>query len=335
MPIASGRNTPAPLPNITLRAIEVFVTVAHESTMSAAARKLGMSQAAVSQSVGSLEDGIGVQLFDRSMRPPMLTLAGHTVLQQATEIVAKVRELADTMRLSGSRTVPLLRIGMLNSLASTVGAPFLKHLRDLALEWTVVSGFEATTLRALLARVSDVIVTSDETPPPPEIALFPVCSEPFVLALPASFEGRYDDVQALAEKLDFIRYGHDTHMGPKVQAYLEQIGVSPPRHYQFDTTDAALQVVAGGFGWTIVTPIILLKSMTARETIRVAPLGRAAMYRHIIVGVRRGEGLAIAERVRAAAVDALRDAILPRIAAVLPEFTREITLHDSGASRHQ
>lgn len=312
---------------MTLRALEIFVAVAEESTMSAAATRLNMSQAAVSQAVIALEESLGVQLFDRSKRPPVPTLQGRSILQHAVDITSRVHKLEDAVRFSGSGAVPLLRIGMLNSLAATVGASFLHQLRDVALEWTVASGFDANGIRALLERRSDVVVTSDETPPPADIAIFPICSEPFVLALPASFNYRFGKIERLAEKLDFIRYGHNTHMGPKILSYLDSIGTVPPQRYQFDTTDAALHMVAGGFGWTIVTPIILLKSMIGRDAIRVVPLPQAALDRKIVVAVRRGEGLAIAKRVRSAAQKALRESVLPRIAALVPGIAKPIRLN--------
>jgi len=42
----------------------------------------------------------------------------------------------------------------------------LDRLRDVAHEWTVASGFQATTFQALLERRVDAIITSDERPIP-------------------------------------------------------------------------------------------------------------------------------------------------------------------------
>ncbi|AIP34907.1 bacterial regulatory helix-turn-helix, lysR family protein [Paraburkholderia xenovorans LB400] len=300
--------------------------VAQEGSVSAAANRLNLTQAAVSQAITVLEQALDVKLLDRSVRPPLLTLRGSTALQYAREILAKVHEFEDAMRYSGSGRVPLLRIGMLNSFASTAGAFVLNQLRDIAAEWTVASGFRETCIQALLDRQSDVIITTDETPAPSEIEVFPIFSEPFVAVVPASFDGKTERLQDIADKLDFIHYGHDSHMGSKITNYLKKIGTVPARRYQFDTTDAALHMVAGGFGWAIVTPLIYLKSRVEGSGVRVVPLTRLPIHRTFIVGMRRGEGSDIAQRVRTAAIITLRDVILPQIEAVLPEASKGVSV---------
>lgn len=287
--------------------------------MTAAADRLGLSQAAVSQAVLALEQALGVRLFDRSVRPPALTLIGQSAARRAAEVLASAHRFEDEVRFGRGARVPLLRIGMLDSFASTVGAHVLHRLRDVAAQWTVASGYRATRLQALTERVSDVIVTSDSTPVPPGVEALPVLSESFVLAVPAAHAGEVRDIGALATQLDFIRYGRDAHMGPQIERYLEQAGAQAPQRFQFDTTDAALGMVAGGFGWTIMTPLICLKSRVDVKSVRVCPLPGAPMTRRIIVAMRQGEGSEIARSLRDAATGILNDVILPSLRITLPE----------------
>lgn len=55
---------------IDLRALEAFVAVCETGSMTAAAKRLQVSQSAVSQSVAALEREQGTDLFDRDSRPP-------------------------------------------------------------------------------------------------------------------------------------------------------------------------------------------------------------------------------------------------------------------------
>ena len=325
---------PSAAPNgVNLRMLEIFLRVAEEGTMSAAAERLGMSQAAVSQAITALEAALTIRLFDRSVRPPALTLPGKLALRYASEIGEKVQEFVEAMRKGGSGRVPLLRIGMLDSFTSTAGASMLEHLRDIATEWTVVSGFKATTIQALLDRRSDVIITSDDSPVPAEVDALPLMTEPFVLAVPESFHGNVVDMKILAAKLDFIRYGRDAHMGPLIDGYLKRAGLDLPSRYQFDTTDAALRMVAGGFGWTIVTPLIVLKSLVQPNTVRVLALPGKPVRRHLILAMRRGEGTATMDRFRSAAISTLKDIVLPRIAVSLPHFVGSVELASGRETR--
>ncbi|EFE95279.1 LysR family transcriptional regulator [Serratia odorifera] len=81
------------LDGVSLDQLRTFITAADEGSFSAAARKLNRVQSAVSGWVSSLEDQIGVMLFDRSAKFPKLTPAGVLLLADARNIVAGVDTL--------------------------------------------------------------------------------------------------------------------------------------------------------------------------------------------------------------------------------------------------
>ena len=60
----------------TLANLESFVRSAEAQSFSAAARRLGLTPAAVSRNVARLEANLGVRLFQRSTRKLTLTEAG-------------------------------------------------------------------------------------------------------------------------------------------------------------------------------------------------------------------------------------------------------------------
>jgi DNA-binding transcriptional LysR family regulator len=316
---------------VNLRLLELFAAVAEEGTMSAAAVRLEMSQAAVSQAITLLEEALGVALFDRSVRPPALTLLGTSAVRCTKEIFAKLRELEDTMRHGESGRVPLLRIGMLDSFTSTAGAAMLEQLKDVAREWTVVSGFKATSLEALVERRADAIITSEDRAIPEGVQAQPILGEAFMLAVPMRYKGDLGSMRAVASELDFIRYGRDSHMGSVIEGYLKRAGLHPVPRYQFDTTDAALRMVAAGFGWTIVTPLIFLKSMVPSKVVRVVPLPGKEIRRTLLVAMRRNESGEILHRIRGAALGALREVVLPQISALsLPDYADRFVISSDG-----
>ncbi|MGR9552316.1 LysR family transcriptional regulator [Rhizobium leguminosarum] len=75
---------------ISLDQLRTFVVTVDEGSFSAAGRRLGRAQSAVSELIRSLEIRLGVELFDRDGRYPRLTGAGDLLLPQAREIIAKV-----------------------------------------------------------------------------------------------------------------------------------------------------------------------------------------------------------------------------------------------------
>ena len=92
------------LDGVSLDQLRTFIAAADEGSFSAAARKLNRVQSAVSGWVGSLEQQIGVTLFDRSARFPVLTEQGVLLLADARTIVAGVDTLKARARLMAGGT---------------------------------------------------------------------------------------------------------------------------------------------------------------------------------------------------------------------------------------
>ena len=75
---------------VSLDQLRTFIAAVDEGSFSAASRKLLRSQSVVSETIGNLEEQIGVQLFDRSGRYPKLTPAGSAILGDARSIITGV-----------------------------------------------------------------------------------------------------------------------------------------------------------------------------------------------------------------------------------------------------
>jgi DNA-binding transcriptional LysR family regulator len=78
---------------ITLDQLRMLATVVETGSFSAAARKVGRVQSAVSTAMTNLEAQLGVPLWDRSSRKPALTEQGKAVLGVATRVLGEVDAL--------------------------------------------------------------------------------------------------------------------------------------------------------------------------------------------------------------------------------------------------
>lgn len=88
------------LDRLTLDQLRTLMAVAETGSFSAAGRKLRRVQSAVSQTVQALEETLGVVLFDRSAKTPMLTDAGRVILEDAKHLVdgaARLRARAESI----------------------------------------------------------------------------------------------------------------------------------------------------------------------------------------------------------------------------------------------
>ena len=78
---------------LTLDQMRIFVAVAETGSFSAAARRLGRVQSAVSQAINTLEGVLGVPLFDRAGKTPSLTDAGAAILKDAQRLIEGARTM--------------------------------------------------------------------------------------------------------------------------------------------------------------------------------------------------------------------------------------------------
>lgn len=112
---------------MTTRELEIFSAVVECGSMSAAARKLRISQSSVSQVVVELERKYDVLLFERYAHTLHLTDVGSTLLEYARQTLNLARETETFLR--GATQRPHLRVGASATVGSSVLCPLLDRLR--------------------------------------------------------------------------------------------------------------------------------------------------------------------------------------------------------------
>ncbi|WP_395408531.1 LysR family transcriptional regulator [Pseudoduganella sp. UC29_106] len=101
--------------SIDLKQLRYFLAVAEEKSFSRAAERLHISQPPLSQQIMKLEAELGVKLFARTTRTFELTVAGKALMQEAAELLGKMRMTIDTVRQIDRGEVGRLRVGIVGS----------------------------------------------------------------------------------------------------------------------------------------------------------------------------------------------------------------------------
>ena len=101
-----------------LRELSAFVAVVEEGGMSAASRRLHVSQSALSQTVSALERELGVKLLERISTGVRPTDAGTTLLAEARAVLARYHQAVRTMSDYSSESSEVIRLGIPLELAS-------------------------------------------------------------------------------------------------------------------------------------------------------------------------------------------------------------------------
>ncbi|ADH88542.1 transcriptional regulator, LysR family [Ancylobacter novellus DSM 506] len=314
--------------DLDLHTFRLVAAVADTGSVTAAAERAGVTQSAVSQALRRAEALIGTPLFDRSRRPLTPTHVGRMVASRADELArAAERLLADARAAAELPGSIDLRIGLVDSLAGTVGARIVRELADGALALTVTawSGLAFSHTQALMRHEIDVALTCDPMEGLGGVERIVVFREPYVLIAPRTevdvVRGR--DLQAVLEHYRLVRHSARSYAGQHVERHLGRMGLRPPRAFEFDTSDALVAMVATGMGVAITTPLCILQGAAHTAGIVAMPLPGAAFSRELLLTTRRGDFDDLAPRIAEVARSVARSHALPSMLAIAPWLTPE------------
>ena len=311
-----------------LRGLSIFLAVCETGAMASAARRLGLTQPAVSSAVAELEERIGAELFDRSVRPIALTPAGALLRQRASALVSEARQIAPGLREIGRGRLPLVRVGLVDSLSRALAAPLAARLGRRAEEVSIRSGLTAAHAGALVTRNLDVMIGVDDLGDVDGLERWPIATETYVLSAPEGTPAprTVADLAALAETLTFARYSARSSTGVEIERHLRRLGLELKRGVEFDTPYGVAATVAAGGHFAITTPLCALESACDLSHVAFSPTPGPQLTRRLtLVALSRALGrlpLELAEFCR----DELRGGALPAIARPAPALAAAIEI---------
>src|SRR5258706_4418825 len=108
-----------------LNALNAFLAVARRRSYSGAAKDLGVSTSALSQSVRQLEQRVGVFLLTRTLRSVALTEAGQRLLDNAGPAVDQALESLKTIKANRGEVTGRVRLTVSTVVVSLMLGPML------------------------------------------------------------------------------------------------------------------------------------------------------------------------------------------------------------------
>ncbi|MFS8037910.1 LysR family transcriptional regulator [Xanthobacter sp. AM11] len=303
-----------------LKTLEIFLAVCEAGAMAGAARRLGLTQPAVSQAVAELEGRMGLALFDRSVRPLGLTAAGGVLRQKASALLSEARQIVPALKETEHGRLPLIRAGLVDSLTRALAAPLAGRLAALAEQVSVLSGLTASHASALLSRQLDMLAGVDELADIEGLERFPLLTEPYVLLLPAGTEppARVDDLARLARRLPLVRFSARSKTGIEVERHLRRLRLDLPRRMEFDTPQGVTATVAAGEGFAVTTPLCIHEAGVDLARLAAGPLPGPAFSRSLILVARRQELGRLPREAAAFCREELEARVLPALRPALP-----------------
>ena len=271
-----------------LRAIEVYATFVETRHVTRAAELLGMSQSAVSQHLKNLETALETTLIERSIRPVQLTKAGVSLHHHAIAILGEVEQLRADVRRADSAPLPLLRIAMLASIATTL-APSLAVIAREAFkipEVRLFTGLASDHQDLLRSRRADLAVTSDAFFGIEGLTRHPILTEQYLLVTPRGHAGPFEDLSSLTKELPLVRFSRETAVGMRIDQHLRRVRLELPRTIEGDRSSVVMAPVAAGIGFALMTPTLLIDGIAEGMQVDVRKLPIPGFTREITLVAR-------------------------------------------------
>ncbi|MFI6833795.1 LysR family transcriptional regulator [Kribbella sp. NPDC050241] len=237
--------------DVDLRLVRYFLVMAEELHFTAAARRLYVSQPALSNQIRRLEGLLGVQLFERSPRGVTLTAAGEAFLPHAQRGLAAIRAgVAEALDATGRDQV--LRIDVLQTDLVTPRA-VLARLRDRlpSLRLEVSSRGSRDQEQRLLNGELDLALCGSSASLPDGLKQRLIGREPLGVALPMDHRLAVAAAVAVQDLAEETHYLPRDDFAPEWNEFIldcyRTAGFAPRRHpASTDGTGSALELVRAG-----------------------------------------------------------------------------------------
>lgn len=249
--------------------------VERSGTFTEAARRLHVSQPALSQALAELERRVGLPLFEPRGRLRELTEAGREAARFASEVLGRASEFqawAQAYREGESGT---LTVGMIDAASLYALPEALRRFREV---------YPGVNLR-LVVDTSDVLVERLRrydldlafvvAPVAAGLDAVEVGREPLHVYAPAGHGGDERDPR----EAEWVLYPVGSHTRQQIDEGLARLGVVPMVTLESHNPEVLRQMVALGLGWSVLPPAVVGEDPRLEQREQVAE--------RVLMGVRR------------------------------------------------
>lgn len=308
--------------------LEVFVALADTQSFTEAAKRLGMTTSAASQALRALEEELAVSLISRKSRPVMLTGAGRNLLDGARALLRDAREL-ETAVTASSPILPLLRLGLAESVSCTVGADIVGALFPCTKQLSVRTAMALQLSEQFKNGDFDLLISPVSFPDMDGVTEEAVVAESFFLVTPASNTKTVStpaDLLQLARDLPYFSY--TTAASDKLisERILRSAGISPQRSVLVESSTTMMGLVAQGLGWALLLPSNIWMGRDFCDDLRFTQLPFVSAQRRQYAAIRSRGFCRAAKQAVEALQNGLRKRVIPQLADIHPMLAEGMTI---------
>jgi DNA-binding transcriptional LysR family regulator len=236
---------------MSIRHLRTLLAIAERGSFAAAARDVHLTESAVSMQMKALEEELGVPLFDRSKRPPMLTDKARAMLPEVKALVNNYERLGrradEAPAMKGHLRLGAVPSVITGTLPTAIAAMRQKHP---GIHVEISMALSAELVERVRRRRLDAAVVSELGKVPSGFVWSPFAREPLVLIAPPNAPERA--AGELLATYPFIRYSQQAWVGRLIHATMKRRRIKVSEAMTLDTLEAVTAMVSNGLGVSIV-----------------------------------------------------------------------------------
>jgi LysR family transcriptional regulator, nitrogen assimilation regulatory protein len=274
---------------VDLKQLAALVTVAEVGSVTKAAALLHLVQPAVTRQIRTLEEEIGVPLFERTRQGMVPTEAGVVLVERARRALQELERARAEIRPEPGAVTGIVRVGVLESVLDVVAEPLVAAVRSRH------PGIELRVLTAYSGHLQQWLNDGDvdlsllyNLADTQSLAVLPLLTERLWAVAPPSAGLRpdrpvpWDD--ALQHPLVLPSAGHG------LRALIDQgratTATQPDVAVETNSMYLQKKLVLAGHGWTVL-PAAGVAADVAAGRLAAAPLTAPETSRSLVLGLQR------------------------------------------------
>ena len=247
---------------LSLRWLDLFQICAQKGSLQAAAKETGLTVSTVSHHLRSLEEHLGVELFNHARRPMVLTPKGRVFLRSIDEALLLIRKAKAEASAGTLAEASLLRIGTIEDLDSDISpeiAVFLSQQMR-GCHFTYQTDSSHAIIEMLRNRHLDLGISSAPHEHFRDLQDRPFLQDPFVVVLPRVSQRPLSDLVEGQGDLPFLRFSSDLVIARQIESQMRRLGFTSSSSFECSNNQTLMAMVAAGAGWTITTPLLFARA---------------------------------------------------------------------------
>lgn len=245
---------------IRLRQLQALSYVLSSRTMTAASELFGVTQPAMSRLIMQLEEGVGCKLLKRDRGRVRLTEDGERFYEKAEQVLLAMRELngfSETLRHDPRGEVRIVSIyGLVSNLIPTAIAAFSAAHPRIRISIDVLN--RSRLEEVIHERQFDIALATLPVKSPAAMTIDTLGTLPAICILPKGHQlSRRKIIEAAdLERFPFVSARRETLLRQRVDETFQRLGVNRQLQFEAHNTEVMCQLVAAGFGVSVVHPFV-------------------------------------------------------------------------------